>query len=126
MNNQNNGGGEANRKKLELPLNEPVVAKVLKAKPYDGESRYGKFHLWSLDVSGEEIVFFPDEATNQKLVALDLGVGDVIELTRFASQNGKKITSHVKVEVVSRGSSEPGVSHETREDGYRQLKIPTL
>jgi hypothetical protein len=122
---QNNGGAEtAPRKKLELPLNQPITVKILRDKPYEGENHYGKFYMWGFEVEGEEMVYFPDKDTHEKLLALSLKIGDVILLTRTATQNGKKIVSQVTVDVVlrkSNGTSEKAAAESDGDDGYRQL-----
>jgi hypothetical protein len=127
---QSNGGTEtAPRKKLELPLNQPVTAKILRDKPYEGENRYGKFYMFSFEVEGEEMVYFPDKDTHEKLVALSLKVGDVILLTRTATQTGKKIMSQVTVDVIlraSNGHSENAAPEGAVDDGYRQLMERSL
>jgi hypothetical protein len=122
---QNNGGTDtAPRKKLELPLNQPITAKILRDKPYEGENHYGKFHMWGLEVDAEEMVYFPEKETHEKLLALQLKVGDVVLLTRTATQSGKKISSQVTVDVIlrsSNGHSDKAAAEETGNDGYRQL-----
>ncbi len=130
--NQNNGGPDsATRKKLDLVLGQTVTAKILRDKPYEGENRYGKFSMYTLEVEGVETVYFPDKDTHQTLLALQLKMGDVVTFTKTASQNGKKITSHVDVQVVSRavnGQKEKGenIPFEVPEDGYRELMERSL
>jgi hypothetical protein len=127
---QNNGGTDtAPRKKLELPLNQPVTAKILRDKPYEGENRYGQFYMWGLEIEGEEMVYFPDKETHEKLLGLQLKVGDVVLLTRTATQNGKKIVSQVAVDVIlraSNGHSDTAAPEDAGDDGYRQLMEQSL
>lgn len=127
---QNNGDDHGTRKKLDLPLNQPITAKILKEKPYEGENRYGKYFLWSFEIDGEDTVYFPDKETHEKLIALSLKVGDVIVLTRTVTQqNGKKVVSQVTVDVIlrsSNGHSNKAAAEVAGDDGYRQLMEQSL
>jgi len=126
MSNPNNAAVENLRKRLELPLEQPVIAKVLRDKPFEGENRFGKYNLWTLEVEGEERVFFPDKDANDALLAAGLHAGDSVSLTRKAVQNGRKISSHLNLQVVSRRSNgekerAEDAPFEAPEDGYRDL-----
>ncbi len=126
MSNQNNGAVENLRKRLELPLEQPIIAKVMRDKPYEGENRFGKYNLWTLEVGGEERVFFPDKDANDALVAADLHAGDSVSLMRKAVQNGKKLSSIVVVQALAREAHTQGEPKAANDGRFRLLMEESL
>lgn len=79
------------RPKLELQLNEPVTVKLLKDKPYEGNSQFGSYQLYSVDHDGTEKAYFAPPEVHQQIAGLNLKAGDEILMKKTAVQNGKKV-----------------------------------
>jgi len=95
----------SNRPKLELVLNTPVKVKLLKEQPYIGSSAYGDYTLYSVEHEGEERAFFATPESHQALSSLALRAGDEVILKKVAFQDGRKASSRIVVEKVSRPTS---------------------
>ncbi len=90
------------RAKLELKVNQPVTAKLLKDKPFEGDSAYGSYILYSLEVAGSEVAYFAPPEVHQQIKEFGFRTGDEIVLRKVAIQNGRKIVGQVVVEPVKK------------------------
>lgn len=97
MEKPNNG-----RPKLELALNESVRVKLLKDKPYEGNSPYGAYLLYSIEQEGVEKAFFAPPEVHQQIVEHGLKAGDEFLLKKIATQNGRKVVSRIQIEPIAK------------------------
>ncbi len=86
------------RTKVELKLNEPVKVKLLKDRPYEGQSDYGAYLLYSVEEEGVEKAYFAPPEVHQQIAELGCKTGDEIRLTKTAEGNGKKGVAKILVE----------------------------
>ena len=81
----------AERKKLELQLNQPCSIELLYDKPSIGSSQYGEYYLYAVrngDGTTEYSLFAAPEVHD---VLKDLKKGAKATITKFAEQKGNKI-----------------------------------
>ncbi|MFN0157075.1 MAG: hypothetical protein ACKVRP_03265 [Bacteroidota bacterium] len=90
------------RPKLELALNELVRVKLLKNKPYEGNSPYGSYLLYSIEQAGVEKAFFAPPEVHQQITDLGCKAGDELTLKKIAAQNGRKVVSRIQVDAVEK------------------------
>lgn len=90
-----------NRPKLELVVNQPLKVKLLKDKPFEGNSPYGDFRLYSLEVEGVEHAYFAPVEVHQLITEQGFKAGDEFILSKTAVQNGRKIVPKITVEKVA-------------------------
>ena len=94
------------RPKLELQLNQSVVASLLRDKAYVGENGFGAYYLYQVkDEAGTEYSFFAPVDVHQKILESGIKAGDQFKLSKVAVQNGKKVTSRIDFEVVSKATA---------------------
>lgn len=89
---------QAQRTKLELPLNQPVTLQLLFDNPLTGENRYGPYYLYAFadPSTGEEFSFFaPTPEVHSALSHLN--AGDNVTLLKTARQSGKKVVTEYSV-----------------------------
>lgn len=91
-----------NRPKLELAINMPTRVKLLKERPYEGNSAYGSYTLYTVEQNGEEKAFFATPEAHEELSKHALNAGDEIILKKTAFQNGKKVGAKISVEVIQK------------------------
>ncbi len=110
-----------NRPKLELALNEAIKVKLLKDKPYEGNSPFGSYLLYSVEQEGIEKAYFAPPEVHQKIVDLGFAAGDELILKKVALQNGRKVVSRITVEQVNKPTAvAPEISPE--KSNGQQLK----
>lgn len=86
------------RKKLDLPVNQPVTLQLVFDNPLTGENRYGPYYLYAfVDPStGEELSFFaPSPDVHEQLSHFN--AGDNVTLLKTARQSGKKVVTEYSV-----------------------------
>jgi hypothetical protein len=88
-------------------LNQPARVKLLKDKPFEGSSTYGKYLLYSVEHDGVEKAYFATEEVHEEMQAHGLKRGDEIVLTKLAQQNGRRVVPRIQVAVVSRTHEPP-------------------
>ena len=98
MNQRSNGS----RPKVELLLQQPVLLKLLKDKPFEGNSSYGTYVLYSVEQDGMEKAFFATPEVHQEIVTKGAKTGDEIVLTKTAHPNGRRITPKIDVDIMRR------------------------
>ena len=99
----------ADRKKLELQLNQPCSVELLFDQPTVGQSQYGEYYLYAVrngDGATEYSFFAPTEVHEQ---LKGLKKGDRATILKMAEQKGSKIVTkfEVKVDKIQRPSSVP-------------------
>lgn len=84
----NNGNG--NKPKLELQMNIPTIVKLMQNNPAKGESQFGKWWLYNAeDGNRNECTFFAPEPVQKFIEENKLRKGDVIQITKTLTKNGK-------------------------------------
>ena len=122
------------RPKLELQLNQSVVVSLMRDKAYVGENGFGAYYLYQVkDEAGTtEYSFFAPVEIHQKIVEAGVKTGDLIKLTKVAVQNGKKVSSRLDFDVVSKAATSPepaskdNVPFDIPDDGFRNLMVKSL
>jgi hypothetical protein len=123
-----NGNGTATKPKVELGLNESVVLKLMKDKPYSGENSFGPYYLYSVSQDDVEKAFFASPDLHKTIAEAGLRTGDEFKISKVAVQNGKKVTSKVTFEVVAKATAlqTSGVPFEVPNDGFRDVMERSL
>jgi hypothetical protein len=93
--------------------------KLLKDKPYRGQSEFGKYWLFSVEHEGVEKAYFASADVAQQFSDLGLKSGDEFTLTKTAVQNGKKGIAHILVEPVAMPKTASVAS--TASDNLKQI-----
>ena len=114
------------RPKLELQLNQSVVVTLMRDKAYVGENGFGAYYLYQVkDEAGTEYSFFAPVDVHQKILESGIKSGDQIRLTKTAVQSGRKVSSQLDCEVVSKAAHLPAESKKDSasgsDDGFRML-----
>lgn len=99
------------------------MMKLLFDAPLKGESKYGKYFAYAVDVNGEEMTFFsPNDEVNHKLISLKRG--SKIQITKTAKQNGKGIVVSYDVEILEEKktvSVPESTANDLKEDFYYSM-----
>jgi hypothetical protein len=127
MNQRNNGS----RPKVELLLQKPVLLKLLKDKPYEGNSSYGTYLLYTVEQDGVEKAYFATPEVHHEIVTKGAKAGDEIVLTKTAHPNGRRITPKIDVDIMKkRVESEQVEASETQPasltDGLKTIMETSL
>jgi hypothetical protein len=85
------------RKKLEIPINEPVIIELLFDEPITGSSKYGPYFMYAVKIEEEEYSFFPTVDVHEKLK--ELKKGDKARILKLAAQRGSKLVTTFDVQV---------------------------
>ena len=93
--------GTNNRPKIELEIGQEVRLKLVKDKPYTGESSVGVYHLYSvLDLGdNQEKAFFATDDIHQIITEQNLIKGSEFSLKRV--KNGKPGSSKYELAILS-------------------------
>ena len=89
--------------KLVLKYNIPVVCKIKFPTPITGVGDFGPWNLWTLDISGEDYIYFAPKVFNQKM--LKMVKGKNLETTSFKitkeeiEVEGKGLRNEIRIEV---------------------------
>lgn len=119
-----NGNG-TQKPKVEMNLGDSAKLRLLKDKPYSGENSFGVYYLYSVLHDGVEKAFFASPDLHHTIAEAGLKTGDEFKITKVAVQNGKKISSKVSFEVVSK-AAHPEASSGNTEDGFRDVMERSL
>jgi hypothetical protein len=93
----------AERKKLELKLNQPANLELLFEEPVIGNSSYGEYFLYAVKQgNNEEYNFFAPSELHEQMK--DLHKGNKIEITKLAEQKGSKIITKYDLKLISNGN----------------------
>ena len=96
---------ENKRKKLELQINSPVNLQLLYSEPIIGENTYGSFYCYAVKKEDDcEYSFFSPLKIHNELV--NKGKGTKFQLTRTATQKGKKLVTDFDIEFLDNGKDE--------------------
>ena len=87
------------RPKLELQINKPAELEVLFDEPVVGESQYGSYNLYAVNVNDNEYSFFAPDEVHDKLK--ELSKGDKAIVTKLAAQRGNKVVTAYDVKLSS-------------------------
>ncbi len=107
--------------KLELKLNESARVKLLRDKAYEGESNYGRYFLYAVQVDGADQSFFAPEDIHAQIQAHGLKTGSEFTLKKVAAQNGKKINGQLVFEPINNGEAEPAPKSLNGSDAFKEL-----
>ncbi len=107
--------------KLELKLNESVRVKLLRDKAYEGQSNYGPYFLYTVQVEGADQSFFAPEEIHAQIQAHGLKAGSEFLLKKVAAQNGKKINGQLVFEPVNNGEAESGPKTLNGSDNFKEI-----
>lgn len=106
------------RKKLELEINSPTSLVLLFDSPIEGESRYGKYHMYGVKNGKEEYNFFAPAQVHDAIKHLQKGSELVI--TKVAQQKGKKLVTDYQVEILNNGKEK---NQESKGNGYYEAML---
>ena len=88
------------RSKLELEINKPVTLELLYDEPIVGESNYGNYFMYAVNVNGMEYSYFAPEEVHAELSKLSKG--DRAVITKIAAQRGSKLVTKYDVKVLNK------------------------
>lgn len=89
------------RKKLELQINSPVNLQLLFDEPLVGESKFGQYYMYAVQNGEQEYSFFASLSVHEQLK--DKQKGCKFQLTRTATQRGKKLITDYEVKFLDNG-----------------------
>ena len=94
-----------NRLKLELEINQPTHIKLLFDEPIIGDSQYGKYYLYAIcNGNNKEYSFFAPTEVHEALKRCKKG--DVVSITKIASQKGKKLVTTYDIQLLETEESQ--------------------
>lgn len=108
----------ADRKKLEIPLNQPCLIELLYDQPTIGTSQYGEYYLYSVrngDGKTEFSYFAPVEVHEQ---LKNMKKGSKVSITKFAEQKGTKILTKYNIKALN------GQPNTTPLDESESISVP--
>ncbi|MDR3665666.1 MAG: hypothetical protein P4L35_02370 [Ignavibacteriaceae bacterium] len=115
----------AERKKLDLKLNQPATLELLFEEPVVGQSTYGDYYLYAVKQgNNEEYNFFAPEELHEQLKGLHKG--NKVEITKLAEQKGSKIITKYDLKVISNGNGKKVSDSETNtvaRDNYFDIML---
>ena len=89
------------RKKLELEVNRSIRLALLFDSPISGESQYGKYYMYGVKNGDTEYSFFAPLKVHEALK--DKTRGTRFELTKTATQKGKKLVQDFVIKFLNNG-----------------------
>jgi hypothetical protein len=115
----------ADRKKLDLKLNQPAVLEMLFETPVVGNSSYGQYYLYAVKQgNNEEYNFFAPEELHEQMK--ELHKGNKVEITKLAEQKGSKIITKYDIKIISNGNGKKVSDTETKtvpRDNYFDIML---
>ena len=113
----------ADRKKLELQLNQPAALELLFDDPVVGQSQYGDYYLYAVKQgNGQEYSFFAPDEVHDKIKTLKKG--SKVTITKLVEQKGTKILTKYDIQIMPISKSELGNgSLVTQKDNYFQVML---
>lgn len=112
--------------KVELSLNESAQLMLLKDKALVGENSYGPYFMYSVRDQGMEKVLFATSEIHKQILEAGLKNGDLFELSKVATQNGRKLSSSFAFSVLEKKNGNRQENHPTEGDRYRELMERSL
>jgi hypothetical protein len=115
----------AERKKLDLKLNQPATLELLFEEPVVGNSSYGEYFLYAVKQgNNEEYNFFAPQELHEQLK--EFHKGNKVEITKLAEQKGSKIITKYDLKLISNGNSNKVSDTETNKivrDNYFDIML---
>jgi hypothetical protein len=110
------------RKKLELQINSPENLQLLFNEPLVGESKFGEYYMYAVKNGEQEYSFFAPLSVHEQLK--DKPKGTKFQLTKTASQRGKKLVTDYEVKFQNNGIKEEKDPATNPEDnGYYEAML---
>ena len=110
------------RKKLELQINSPINLQLLFDEPLVGESKFGEYYMYAVKNGEQEYSFFAPLSVHEQLK--DKTKGTKFQLTKTASQRGKKLVTDYEVKFLDNGIKKEKDGQVTSEDnGYFEAML---
>ena len=115
----------AERKKLDLKLNQPATLELLFEEPVVGQSTYGDYYLYAVKQgNNEEYNFFAPEELHEQMKGLHKG--NKVEITKLAEQKGSKIITKYDLNLISNGNGKKVSDNDTSsvaKDNYFDIML---
>ena len=112
------------RKKLELQINSPVNLQLLFDEPLVGESKFGEYYMYAVKNGNDdsEYSFFAPLSVHEQL--RDKPKGTKFQLTKTATQKGKKLVQDYEVKFLDNGIiKEKYPDQKSDENGYYEAML---
>ena len=110
------------RKKLDLQINSPINLQLLFDDPIVGESKFGEYYMYGVKNGQEEYSFFAPLSVHEQLK--DKPKGTKFQLTRNASQRGKKLVTDYLIKFLDNGiKEEKKPEPKSEENGYYEAML---
>jgi hypothetical protein len=110
------------RKKLDLQVNSPMNLQLLFDSCVEGESKFGKYYLYSLKNGEDEYSFFAPLSVHEQLK--DKPKGTRFQLTKTAVQKGKKLITDFEIKFLDDGiKEEKKPETKSEENGYYEAML---
>ena len=110
------------RKKLELQINSPVNLQLLFDEPLVGESKFGEYYMYAVRNGENEYSFFAPLSVHEQLK--DKPKGTKFQLTRTATQKGKKLVTDYEVKFQNNGiKKEENTASKPDDNGYYEAML---
>ena len=115
----------AERKKLDLKLNQKTSLELLFEVPVVGNSSYGQYYLYAVKQgNNEEYNFFAPEELHEQMKGLHKG--NKVEITKLAEQKGSKIITKYDLKLISNGNGKIVSDNDTssvQRDNYFDIML---
>jgi len=109
------------RKKLELEVNKSIRLALLFDSPIEGESQYGKYFMYGVKNGDTEYSFFAPLKVHEALK--DKPRGTSFQLTKTATQKGKKLITDFEIKFLDSGKQEKKNEIKSASDGYYEAML---
>jgi hypothetical protein len=109
------------RKKLELQINSPVNLQLLFDEPLTGESKFGEYYMYAVRNGEQEYSFFAPLSVHDQLK--DKPKGTKFQLTKTATQKGKKLVTDYEIKLLDNGKQNETKSDESENNGYYEAML---
>ena len=110
------------RKKLELQINSPVNLQLLFDEPLVGESKFGEYYMYAVKNGKEEYSFFAPLSVHDQLKNKPKGTN--FQLTKTATQKGKKLVTDYEVKFLDNGiKEEKNTATKPDDNGYYEAML---
>ena len=105
------------RKKLDLQVNTPTNLQLLFDSPLTGDNTYGKYYMYAVkNGDGTEYSFFAPQEVHEQLK--DKPKGTKFQITKTATQKGKKLVQDFVVEFPENGKQKKEIEPKQEETEY--------
>ena len=110
------------RKKLELKPNKKINLELLFDSCLEGESTYGKYYMYAVKNGQQEYSFFAPLSVHEQLK--DKPKGTIFQMTKTATQRGKKLVTDHTVEFLNNVIKEEKQNEpKSGENGYYEAML---